>query len=142
MASSRRGDTHEEPAEGAAPGDAQVVGGEALRGRTQSVQLAVKQTAAGEEQERMARNLPGDGQLVERLRIRDQRPPLRLQQQEERSGGEQRERAAPVEAHRGEAQDERQQVDTQRDDPQEGHAGDVEAQLVGDAHEQHDGAAG
>ena len=131
-----RGDQrHEDAAHGAAGGNRKIVAREAAGSGAQPEDLAMADHAGDEQRAEVERRERGDV----RVRLRG----VEVVHDRTEESDEQREpEAAVIPARAVEADDERQQVEAERQHPEEGHHGDVLAELVGDREEQHHAAGG
>ena len=131
----RRDEADEDPAGGAAGGEREVEAGELPRAGTQAVDLAVADHAGDEHRAEVERGERRDVGVGLRL--------IEVPEDHAQQGGQQRQPdAAVVPARAVEADDEREQVEAQRQHPEEGHDGDILTELVGDGQEQHHAAGG
>ena len=125
----------EQSAGGPARGEREVEAGQTARAGTQAVDFAVADHAGDEQRAEIERGERGDVGVGFRL--------IEVPEHHAQQDGEQREPEGPmIPARAVEADDERKQIEAQRQDPEERHYGDVLAELVGDREEQHDAAGG
>jgi len=130
----RREDADEDRAQRAAERDRQVEAGQVARRGLQEDELAVAEHAR--EEEPGAEHADLDRELVREVGVG-----LRPRHHAERRGDHRHDQVALVPAGAVEAQDERQEVERQRQDPQQRHGGDVLRDVVRDR-EQQDRAGG